>query len=404
MGFKERYGKAKEKLLADEAICEANRDVFREFFDFEEYKLKRQNQLAELDEASYNTLYGYIIGFKNVNAWFKNKPWKDLTKDDIKDVYDDLEDGNIRNRRGLRFRNRRSYYNKIFKSKPFRIVRKAELAREVIEFSAQERHDVSFVTEEMFQTMVSVLSKPHHLLLFWLAWDIGENVGALLQLTKRDFVRQDNAQTREPEYLINLPKNKLKRSRQERSEPTLYSETVRYADMVLAGLGPDDRVFKFGHRQALKLIHNVVEKTGATRIPDGGPPRWKHLRSGMACHLLRSGCTREEVDARLGHRPGSSALDRYLNFLAIDRDKAKQKVQQSSLETKQIELVETRQRERLAKEGMQRQHEANERMAKELDRTKSDIQELRAVVRRILASMSDLAAQVRGDSAIQLKA
>ena len=51
------------------------------------------------------------------------------------------------------------------------------------------------MTEETFRRMVSVLSNPLHLLLFWLAWDIGENVDALLKLSMRDFVRQKNQQT-----------------------------------------------------------------------------------------------------------------------------------------------------------------------------------------------------------------
>ena len=388
MAFKERYEKGKEKLLADDSICRANREVFKEFFDFEEYKLKRQNHLAELDEPSYNTLYCYIVGFRNVNAWFKNKPWKDLTKEDIKQVYDDLEDGRIRNKRGTAFRNKRSYYNKIFKSKPFRIVQKSDLAKDVIEFSTEWRQEVSFVTEETFRTMVSVLSKPHHLLLFWLAWDIGENIGALLKLTKRDFVRQRNRDDGEPEYLVNLSRSKLKRSRQERSEPTLYRETVRFADMVLGELEVDDRVFKFGHRQALKVMHSVVKKTGTTCMPTGEAPRWKHLRSGMACHLLKSGCSREEVDARLGHRPGSRALEAYINYLALDRDKAKQKVHQSSLEAKQKHLDESRQRERLVKEAVQRQLKENNAMRKELDQTKIGLERLKKVVEQILFALA----------------
>lgn len=185
MQLKRRYETAKALLLLDERVCRANRDVFEQFFEFEEYKLKRKNRLATLDEACYKTLYGYTLKLRNVNAWFANKPWKALTRNDIKRVYDDLEDGKIRNKKGLPFKDRASYYNKVFKSKPFRIAGKAELARDVIEFYAgDEDKDVRFVTEETFRRVVSVLSNPAHLLLFWLAWDIGENIDTLLKLRK----------------------------------------------------------------------------------------------------------------------------------------------------------------------------------------------------------------------------
>ena len=82
----------KEKLLNDSSICKENRKLFREFFDWEENKLKRINGLTALDESTYKTLCTYVTKFRNVNNWFANKPWVNLDKKDIKKVYDDLED------------------------------------------------------------------------------------------------------------------------------------------------------------------------------------------------------------------------------------------------------------------------------------------------------------------------
>ena len=124
MEWKIRYEGAKEKLLCNKDICTENRDLFREFFDFEEYKLKRMNRIARLDEACYKTLVTYVYRFKNANRWFKNKPWKELTKDDIKRVYDGLEDGLIKTRIGEPVKDTVSYYNKIFRSKPFKLAGK----------------------------------------------------------------------------------------------------------------------------------------------------------------------------------------------------------------------------------------------------------------------------------------
>ncbi|MBI2449483.1 hypothetical protein HYV49_04255 [Candidatus Pacearchaeota archaeon] len=384
MGFKERYEKAKNELLCDKMICRENRDVFRQFFQFEEHKLKRQNGLPALDEPCYKTLIYYVQRFRNVNSWFKNKPWKDLTKEDIKKVYDDLEEGRIRNKKGERFADRSSYYNKVFKSKPFKLAGKDELAREVIEFSSNPRKEVSFVSEETFLKMVSVLSKPSHLLLFWLAWDVGENINTLLQLTKKDFTRQVNEDTREVEYLVNLPREKLKRSRQSRSEPTLYPETAKYADIVLPGLNENDCVFRFGYRQALKLMHSVARKTGASCVPTNTRVSWKDLRSGMACHLLRSGWTTDEVNFRLGHKPSSKEIDAYVSYLAIDRRKPKKKLFDSNLQRIEGELQQAKQRERLLVDRLRRQGEDNQSLRFDLDQTRKDLGELKKRIEQVM--------------------
>ncbi len=113
--------------------------------------IKRCNGLALLDNPCYKTLYEYVIMLRNVNVWFHNKPWKRLTENDIRRVYDDLEDGKIKTSKGLPFKDRASYYNKIIKSKPFRIVGKSEMAKNVIEYYASNKsQDVRFVTEEMW--------------------------------------------------------------------------------------------------------------------------------------------------------------------------------------------------------------------------------------------------------------
>ena len=120
MGRKEAYEKSKTLLLTDHSICPENRRLWKDFFELQERKLKRINNLARLDEAAYKTLNQYIGRFKNVNSWFQNKPWTALTKADIQKVYDDLEDGVIKNRFGKRYEDRKSYYTKVFKSKPLR--------------------------------------------------------------------------------------------------------------------------------------------------------------------------------------------------------------------------------------------------------------------------------------------
>ncbi|KKR96670.1 MAG: hypothetical protein UU48_C0028G0005 [Candidatus Uhrbacteria bacterium GW2011_GWF2_41_16] len=320
MGLKEAYENAKANLLSDENICRENRDIFREFFEWEERKLKRTNNLPELDNATYKTVSYYVRRFRNANKWFGNKLWIDLTKEDIQKVYDDLEDGIIKNRFGKRYSDRKSYYTKIFKSKPFKLAGKAELAKEVFEFyQPKENLEVNFIEFDAFVKLTTPTKTILQKLLLWLAWDIGENVGSLLQLRKRDFRRQINPQTQEPEYLVDLRKEILKRSRRARVEITNYTETAELLDIVLSDIQDNDLIFNFGHRQALKFLAHCANVTKIKCTPTGKNPTFKDLRSSMCCHLLKIGWRIEEVNSRLGHSPASLAMvTRYANYLALD--------------------------------------------------------------------------------------
>ena len=344
----EKYRQRLKTFLEDKSICKENKQLYEDFFEHQEYKLKRINDLPELDTGCLITLNGYIARIKNVNRWFNDKPLKDITKEDIKRVYDGLEDGKLLGNYGKPIKDRVSYYNKIFRSKLFRMVGKAELSREVMEFhKPKENNDVRFITEEDFRKLVDVMINIKHKALAWLSWDVGENINSLLSLTKRQCTRQKNPDTQEDEYMINFPKEILKRSRKERSEITNYPETVKFLDILLKDLQENDKLFHFQYAMAKKLINRAVRITGVKTLPKGDSPTWKDLRSGMACDLLKKGWTTDEVNSRLGHKPSSTEIDKYINFLAIDRHKTKKKVQDNALLELKKELEQSKQREKL---------------------------------------------------------
>ena len=348
MAFQEQYLRSKERFLNDKLICEKNRKLFKEFFEYEEYKLKRMNGLDKLDEATYNTLGGYVQKLGNVNKWFKNKPWKELTKEDIKKVYDALEDGKIKNKMGQKIGDLKGYYGKIFKSKPFELAGKTEIVNEVMEFyKRNDKQEVRFIEQETFKKIASVVIKPEHKFLIWLSFDIGENINTLIQLKKGDFFRQINPNTKEAEYVVNLPKDKLKRTRQTRSEITNFKETVEFADIIFQNLKDDELPFKFGYRQAKKFLDRAVKITNAKCIPKGQPVTWKDLRSSMACYLLKSSWSLDEVNARLGHKPSSREIDKYINFLAIKRHDTKKKLYDNDVRRLADEIEERKKMESL---------------------------------------------------------
>jgi hypothetical protein len=67
----------------------------------------------------------------------------------------------------------------------------------------------------------------------------------------------------------------------------------------------------------------------------------------MACDLLSKGWSTDEVNQRLGHKPSSREIDKYVNWLALDRRKPKRKLHQNQVATLTAELDARKSREKL---------------------------------------------------------
>lgn len=391
MMFRERYERRKKELLQDKDINSKNRQVIKDFLTFEEYKLKRKNSLPSLDERSYKTLYFYIGRFYNLNIWFKNKDWSKLIENDIKKVIDDLEDGKIVTKKDGKRLSDRSLYYQMMRGKLFSLVGKDNVADNILkEFSIMGRKDeneVRFFIEDDFRKIVDCAITPTQKCLLWLAWDIGENINSLLELEKDDFKRQINIDTKEPEYLVILKKEKLKRSRTPRTEITNYPETTRFLDIVLKNLKPTekiisnkyvknkklselhnkDKLFKFQLYTAVRFMKRAVKKAGVSCV-EGQEICWKYFRNSMACHLLKEGWTTDEVNARLGHKPSSHMIDKYVNYLALDRAKPKKKVYESNLRTIQEDLEKNKELNRLQSHRVEKLQEQMKELQYQYDR------------------------------------
>lgn len=352
--FKGRYERRKAKLLADKAICRENRTLFKEFLEWLETKLKRTNGHATLDNSSYNTVYNYLNHLTNINQWFKNKPLKDLTRQDIERVYTALEDGEILSKRGGPVKDRASVYSKCFKGKLFRMVGKDSMARDVLEYSKAQKRVARYFTEEDFRDLLAQVRKPLHRALFWLAWDVGENINALLQLRKADFTKRRSDVRGEPEYLVHLKEEILKRSRTSRGVETLYPETVEVLDEVLADLKPGDRLFPFSYEYSKKLLNRALERCQVVTKPHATKPTWKDFRSSNATMLLGKGWSKEEINIRQGRTLSSDDINIYASAAGLDQRvrKGKKKFRQGQVQELQAELQEMREKQELYEKRM----------------------------------------------------
>ncbi len=353
MSLVTQYEKNKENLLNDKSICKANRDLFQTFFENKEKELRRKRKLGEhINEKVAKTLLGYTQRLRNVNSWFENKEWKKLTEEDIQRVYDDLEDGKIKNRKGKPFEDKLSYYNKIFKSKPFELVNKDHIAKKVIVSTGQsaeeEDKEVRFIRENDFIKARDMgLIKFEHKAAVQLGWDTTENISTILETKAKDYTREIDPETNEPSYNVVLRKEILKTSRTKRTEPTLYPETVEYLDILLKGKNPEDKLFSFDLRAIEKAWYRAVKKVQIFCEPNRERPLVKDIRSGAMCDLLIKGWTTDEIKARAGHKPSSKVIDKYVNYLAINKDKSKKKIRVFEVQNLKAQIQKFEEREKL---------------------------------------------------------
>lgn len=362
--FKERYFNKKEKLLSSHDINKQNLKTINQFLRNKEYELKRKNNLPELDERSYKTLYFYIGKITNINKWFKNKSWSKLTEEEIEKVVDDLEDGRIVNNKGLRYSDRAWYYQ-IMSGQLFELVDKAYVTSKMCKkFGIKGRindNEVRFISECEFKKLVEHSTNVTQKCLMWLEFDYGENIGSLLELEDKDFMLQINEDTGEEEYKIVFRKDILKRSRTPRTEINNYPETAKFLKIILNDLKPlekkvynralgkcevinypTNKLFKFGLKSAQKFLDKAGEKSGVRCMPNGEKVTWKDLRSSMACDLINKDWTTDEVNMRLGHKPSSRVIDKYVTFLAKDRTRPKKKIYDGNLKKVETELEKTK--------------------------------------------------------------
>ena len=135
---------------------------------------------------------------------------------------------------------------------------------------------------------------------------------------------------------------------------------------------------------ASKSLDRAVRITRVNCAPGGQKVTLKDLRSSMACDLLNKGWTTDEVNYRLGHRPSSREIDKYVTWLALDQQRPKRRVFESNLAQLQNALQEAKRHERLTGERVQRVQNENAILRSEVERTRADLAALRQTVEHAL--------------------
>ena len=85
----------------------------------------------------------------------------------------------------------------------------------------------------------------------------------------------------------------------------------------------------------------------------------------MACHLLSEwGFSTDELKSRLGHKPSSRAIDKYVNYLALNKVQPKRKIYESNIKQLETEIKEMREREKIKDRKVQKLQEFLDKMEK----------------------------------------
>jgi len=347
--MRENYERRKGEFLDTEGLCEANKELYSKFFAWEENKLLKINDIQELDDACYRTLKSYLQKLKNVNVWFKNEPLKNITKEDFEQVYNGIETGSIKNKKGMPFKDKKGYYSKIFCSKLFRMIGKSEMAKEIIdEFGTtkKKKQKPKYIREEDFRKVVDACNLQKHKLLTWLCFDFGENIFTMLQLKKSDFER--NIREGRVEYKLYFREEILKRSRDKVCDVNNYDETAKFLDGHLTDLQEDENLFDFSYHSAVKFLKRAIRISKVRCRPRPTDSiTWKVLRNSMMCDLASKGWDSFQIKKRAGHKPSSTVIDIYLNLEAVEDGNSKSKVDVSQIDHLRHELTETKHREKI---------------------------------------------------------
>lgn len=348
-----RYNSAKTKFLSMDHIKVENRrikinlknkELAVDWLEHYEEQLKHTNGYDKKAEIrNSKTLYKQLYLLKNALYWFNDIDLDKVTKEDIKRVFEGLEKGIIRSVSGKNIKTKQDYYTKVFKGRVtlFGFLKKNALAQDVIIRKYTESEEVRYFDFDTFRVIVDNSKLSTHKLAFWLLYDTAIEVNALVQLRKSDFTKEYDPDTKQDYYRVRVRKEISKKSRQKRYLDIYYPEANTLLDTHFSNLKDDDKLFNFNPpalHKALKLIvrnHNLKTKGDTAQ-----EIALKDFRSSCATNLLRLGFSTDYIKARLGHKPSSTSIDRYVNYLGLKQEKPRREIEKLNIKQLQKQINE----------------------------------------------------------------
>lgn len=315
------YRVSLQNLMQRDGICQKNKELIAAWLAKKEQEFIAVKGNETTSQIRYlKTLSKYLFMLNNLAQWFK-KPFNEITEQDIRRVYEELESGEIGRRNGKPFtkQTRKDYYNKVFKSDFFKFIGKYELAQHVVLRRMESEDAVRFFTIEDLERMTSMTSNPQSKLILNLLFDTGMRIGTLLNIRKSDIekIQREIGHGTKSYYIIHIKKEYTKSNR-DSTLSILLDNTNELLDIQLPKMHDDDYVVDVSYSSVVKLVKRYSKKANVSTKPDNKPISIHDFRRSCGCYLLKQGLSIDQIKKRLGHKPSSTVIDKYVDYLALD--------------------------------------------------------------------------------------
>lgn len=336
------------------AINPKNKELTVKWLSEKERRLEKINGFDLTAQIRYSkTLYKELTFLKNLLYWFNFTDFEKITEEDLAKLIEGIEKKTIVTVAGNPLSNfsKKDYYTKVFRGKNtfFGFIHKNLLAQEIIIRKFQEEEEVRFFDFDTLLKIVDNTVLSSHKLAFWLLFDTGIEVNALVQLRKSDFSLEPDPINNDSYFKLNIRKEISKKTRQKRFLPILQLKANELLKTCLENLKDSDKLFNFNPpalNKALKLIVRKLNLKTQGEIAD--EIRIKDFRSSAACYWGNLGYSVDFINVRLGHKLSSREIDKYESFRAINQEKPRQEIYNlnyKELEKKYNELYGIAQRQ-----------------------------------------------------------
>lgn len=325
--------KKQDNIIENDDILEENKELIIDFLDWKKQDLQNKKGREEDDKIRWSkTLNKYVGLLKNVGEWV-DKPLDEFTKEDVQRLYDKLEEGKIKSKNGKKYshNSRLDYYKKVFKSDFTKRIDKElyQHCKDIMKVTSKESK-VRFFEKEDFDDMLLSANNLRDKVLLSLLFDTGMRIGTVLNLKKGDFEKKKDDEINETYYIIRVKKNYTK-SNKARSIHTWLDKTSKLLDKYLKDLENGDLLFDISYRYARKIIRRIAKKSDVKVKPEAKTVKPHDFRRSSATYWLKRGMRQDSIKARLGHKPSSTVIDKYVNYLGLDKHKQRKKVNKQNI-------------------------------------------------------------------------
>lgn len=373
----ERFSRAVERLRTDNRLPVHNRKLAYDWILLKQKEMRNGLTLQEQAEADIRhtkTLNKYCTILTNVCYWFPDL--RRITKKELEQFKDGFNLDKIKSITGKAIKDKTDFYNKVIRSHFFKKYLGHEaIVTSVFDFKQQRREtEVEFITIDDLKEMLEHTTAPYQRVALTVLFCTGMRVGTLLNVRKRDFEIKHNPKTRMSYYLCHIKKEYTK-SKSNNTIQIIMPECNELLKNYLDKLQQDDYILPYSYSQIRKVILQTSQMAKVTTKPNNKAPHIHILRHSTPMYLLNLGYTTDQVKRVLCHKPSSTVIDKYVNYLGLDMEKQDTKVQMDEYIKVQDEQKQTK-AQMIALQG-------------EYDRQKKDIEDMRNMIKNLVIRQAE---------------